>query len=50
MATLLPATADALLRHVMKPNPRTLLLLPTNITVRAAQRRMPTNLRHDARR
>jgi hypothetical protein len=50
MATLLPATADALLRHVMKPNPRTLLLPPINITVRAVQRGMPANLRLAARR
>jgi hypothetical protein len=29
----------------MTPNPRTLLLPPTNITVRAVQRRLPANLR-----
>ena len=49
MAASLPATADSLLRHVMTPNPRT-LLLPTNITVRAVQRGLPANLRLVARR
>src|ERR1700677_1293567 len=50
MATLLTATADSPLRHVMTPNPRTLLLLPTIITGRAVQRGLPANLRLVARR
>ena len=50
MPVSLTATANSLLRHVMTPNPRTLLLPSTNITVRAVQRRMPANLRLVARR
>jgi hypothetical protein len=34
----------------MTPKPSTLLLPPTNITVRAVQRGMPANLRLAARR
>jgi hypothetical protein len=45
MAASPSATANSPLRHLMTSNPRITFLPPTNITVRAVQRRMPANLR-----
>ena len=45
MAASLPATANPTLRHLMTPNPRTLLLRRIHINVRPVHRRSPANLR-----